>query len=638
MFIIFYIYTILLGLFLLSFFPKDLPFLIKISLVYILGTMAITAIFFLSYPLWQINPNFQYLPFVLIIPLLLSLRVPEGHEAIPIRLPRRFAPRNDIIVLVSSLIFSSFLFLKTVWYDFSTGQTLIMGKLWSDFGAHVSLIRSFSQGFNFPPEYPLFAHAPIKYYFFFHFHVALWEKFGLPLFAAINLPSILGFICVLLLIYSFGAYIFKSKLTGVLAVIFFLFNASLSWWYFIKNHSLFDLFKIKEFPAFNPYDGSLVSGGFWNLNVYTNQRHLPLSLALLLLLIFLFLWKRQQKDDPGQIGMTMNAYLILGLVLGLSPLFHGVIFLMILLSLPFLFLTDSQKKKFIIMTAIFGIIALPSLLYLRSGGGAGIKFLPGYLTAYNLTFFTFTRYWLLNLGLLVLLTPLGFFICPKNIRYLFLFAIPPFLIGNLFSFSTDVATNHKFFNFAIIIFNLYTAYFIAKLFHLSGGTIIKHLTGVFFSVVLIFFLTVSGFIDIFPIVNDTYFGVPDPSHKKDIEWIGKNTDKKAVLANSYYLYHPASLSGRRIPLGWPYFAWSAGYDTETRVRDLTNLYLSKTKTEACSYVKKLNTDYVTLNLNIRDVNIKFDENFWKTNFPTVYENASSSGLLIFEVKKNCGSH
>lgn len=640
MYILFFLYTFLAGILCLSFFPKHLPFLVKISLIYLLGTFLLTILFFIIYPLKVFSPETIYLPFVFLPVMFLFLQKRILSE---IKLLKPGC-KSEVIVGLLILSFSAFLFLKTVWFDFNTQQTLISGKLWSDFGAHIPLMRSFFPGFNFPPEYPVFAHAPIKYYFMFHFHLGLLEYLGLPLFLAIDIPSILGISSLLFIVYAFGELLFQKKLAGLFAVAMFFCNASLSWWYFIKNNytgSFFDLIKkmvsLTEFPAFNPYDKTLVSGGFWNLNVYTNQRHLGLSLALLFLLLFLFVGKRIQKHD-----FKLSAYILIGLILGFTPLFHGVVFLLICLCFPVLFCLDRQKKYFIFMGLVLACTALPSLWYLKGSdvntASSAIKFLPGYLTAYSFTWFNFVRYWLLNLGLVAFLAPIGFFLAPRKSRQLFLYAIPAFLVGNLFSFSPDVATNHKFFNFSIIIFDIYVGYFLALLFtsvNFKKSRILLKIAGILVGVVLLFFLTISGIIDLFPVFNDNYFGIPDPSHKADVEWIKKNTDPRAVFANSYYLFHPANLAGRRISLGWPYFAWSAGYDTETRVKHLTDLYLSSEKKEACREIKFLNVDFVTLNLNLRDVNIKFDEIFWKKNFPLMYDNSSKSGFLIFEAKSTC---
>ena len=58
----------------------------------------------------------------------------------------------------------------------------------------------------------------------------------------------------------------------------------------------------------------------------------------------------------------------------------------------------------------------------------------------------------------------------------------------------------------------------------------------------------------------------------DIAWIMANTPPKSVFLNSSYLYHPASIAGRRIFYGWPYFAWSLGYETEKHKEIMTEVF------------------------------------------------------------------
>jgi len=59
------------------------------------------------------------------------------------------------------IIFFAALFLFSWWlvwhtFDYKDNTIYIATKAWSDFAANIPLIRSFSWGKNFPPEYPLF--------------------------------------------------------------------------------------------------------------------------------------------------------------------------------------------------------------------------------------------------------------------------------------------------------------------------------------------------------------------------------------------------------------------------------------------------------------------------------------------------
>lgn len=206
--------------------------------------------------------------------------------------------RTEFFLFVFATIFSSWLMFST--FSYSNGNMLITSKAWSDFASHIPLIRSFSFGDNFPIQYPLFSGPPIHYHFLFFLLAGVLEKIGFRIDFALNIPSIVGFTSLLLMIYFFAKKLFSSKTVGVLSVIFFLFNGSLSFLSFIKLHPLSNSF-ISEimsnisFPSFGPYDQSIVSA-FWNLNIYTNQRHLALSYAISLFLIYLVLKLREKEN------------------------------------------------------------------------------------------------------------------------------------------------------------------------------------------------------------------------------------------------------------------------------------------------------------------------------------------------------
>jgi hypothetical protein len=526
----------------------------------------------------------------------------------------------ELIIFILSLILSSWLMFSTFSYD--NGFMQISTKAWSDFASHIPLIRSFSFGENFPPQYPLFLGPIIKYHFLFYAFVGFLEKGGIRIDYALNIPSILGFSFLILIIFVFSKNLFKSKAVGLLSVCFFLFNSSLDFINFFIKHplsinTLTDIVTNKTFPSFGPYDGKIISA-FGNLNIYTNQRHLALSYGVSLLLIFLILKTYKTK----RISMIIS--LLLGLILGLSFLLNIAVFIMTVIVLSLLFLFFKEKRVYLLICLLVSlIIALPQYLFTQSTPSF---FKPGIYLGYlvnNLSFSTFINYWVQNLGISVLLIPVAFLISDKNAKKIFLSFFSLFIIGNIIQFAPEIAANHKFFNYFIILANMFSAFLIISLWN-------KKFYFKVVSIILIILMTLTGVIDLFPIYNDSKINIADYPVNKDVYWIMKNTSPNANFLNTAYLYDNASIAGRKIFIGWPYFAWSQGYDTFSRDNLRKSLLRSNNLTYFCDNISKYKLDYAEINTNIPEININID--FFNKNFPKVYQNTQNN-FSIYSLNK-----
>jgi len=530
---------------------------------------------------------------------------------------------TEIIVSFISLSFSFWLMFST--FSYKNGSMLIATKAWSDFASHIPLIRSFSLGSNFPPQYPIFPGEPIRYHYLFYFLVGILEKIGLRIDWALNLPSTLSFAVLMLIIYLLGKELFKSKAIGILSLIFFLFNGSLSFIEFFKLHPLSintinDIIINNTFPSFGPYDGKIVSA-FWNLNIYTNQRHLALALTILLLIVF-FIARFEIKRKK----LPLYLILLFGILVGVLPLLHSSVFLMTLAVLGILLILFSSQRKSLFLILLLGfLLSLPRVLFLKDTA----TYLPhlqiGYLITNQLSAFSFLQYWFMNLGLSAILIPIGFIFANRFQKKIFLSFFSLFLIGNLFQFSIEMAGNHKFFNAFLIIGNMYSAFLLIKLwkkFKFFKPTII----------IAIFFLIFSGIIDFFPIKNDVFMTLSDYPSNPDIQWIIKNTPKNAIFLNSTFLYNPVSLAGRNILMGWPYFPWSLGYDTNTRGALMEKIFMQTNKNDACKLLEKNSIDYVEIRNGQND--FPMISSLFYQQFKLAYSN-STNNFSIYDVYKNC---
>lgn len=530
-----------------------------------------------------------------------------------------------VFVFFISLIFSLWLMFST--FSYKDGDMLIAGKAWSDFGSHIPLIRSFSLGDNFPVQYPLFPGEPIKYHFLFYALVGIFERIGIRIDYALNLPSAMGFTFLLVMIYLLAKRIFNSIAVGILSVIFFLFNGSLSFFYFFQKHPLSsntinEITSNQTFPSFGPYDHTSIISAFWNLNIYTNQRHLAVSYGLSLLIIYLFL----NLKDENRKGNLLKSILI-GSVLGFSFFLNMAVFVMTvaILFCLFLFLKNKRINMFTaLLTA--AIIALPSYLYINTVPSLfTITTRLGYLVE-KLNVQAFLNYWIQNLGFHFLLIPLALIIATRFQKKIFLSFFTLFIIGNLIQFSPEIAANHKFFNYFMIIGVMFSSYALVYLW--NKRNILKPIV-----IVLIFFLTISGIIDFFPILNDGKIALADYKKDKDIAWIINNTPKNSVFLNTDYFMDKASIAGRKIFLGWPYFAWSQGYDTNSRDITRKEILNSKTLDDFCKKTRNYKLNYFEINTqNKYDFPINYD--LFKNNLRLLYI-SSNKNYAIYDIRNSC---
>ena len=558
------------------------------------------------------------------------------------------------LVLFALLLFSFWLMFHT--FSADTSSLSIATKSWSDFGSHIPLIRSFSAGDNLtrlmqgkPPEHPLFPNEPIRYHFLFYALVGILEKAGLRIDWAFNIPSALGLFFLMLMIWKLAYELFTDTRVAALSVIFFLFNGSLSFLNFFKTHSLslatpMDIITNAKFPSFGPWDGGDISA-FWTLNIYTNQRHLGLSFALSLFVFFIIL-RNKSGLLPG---------ILLGLLLFTNQAAAG----MTALFLVWFFCVKSDTRRTIFLT---GIITLPFMFLLTrlTTLPTAIAWLPGYLTPAPLTILSLLKFWFLNLGLHTVFIPLGLLLAPRRVTKLLLIPLLIlFILPNLFRFSPDMINNHKFFNFFLIIGNIFSAYVIVTLATYWGKVSFRRpffvipayagiqskikfiirwipvFTGMTIRIGLLLgligILILSGVIDLFPILNDTKIRLADIAANPDIRFF-TTIPAGSTVANSTWFYHPASLAGRPIFNGYSYFTWSYGYDQTTREKETIALYQSKSREEACTILKQHNISYLELSKNPESF-MKPNTRLWQS-LPTAYHNPAT-GLSVYNSKTLC---
>jgi len=450
------------------------------------------------------------------------------------------------------------------------------------------------------------------------------ERIGLTIDFALNIPSIVGFSFLILMIYLLSKEIFKSVTIGLLSILFFIFHGSLDFINFflkypLSSKSLSQIINNTQFLSFGPYDGNIISA-FWNLNIYTNQRHLGFSYAISLFIVFLYL---KFKDNKKTHNFQMAVFI--GLILGFSFLLNIAVFLMtVLVLISFLIFFKSIRRYIFISLVLAFIVFFPQYLFIQSSASYfDVTLRLGYLVS-DLNIINIINYWFQNLGFHLILIPIAFFLTDKNRRKILLSFFSVFILGNLVQFSPEIAANHKFFNYFMLIGYMFSAYILFKLWNRNY---LKP-----FVLITIFFLILSGIINFFPIYNDSKITIKDYPKNENINWIIHNTKSESVFLNNQYLYDNASLAGRKIFLGWPYFAWSQGYDTLSRDNLRKDLLNTENLTYFCKAVNEYNLNYVGIETRLKEIPVNLD--FFNKNFDKVFKN-SKDGYVIYKTELGC---
>ncbi len=564
----------------------------------------------------------------------------------------------EIVLVGLALIFSFWLMDQRLSVDDAPGNPVVVSaNTWGDTGLHVSLARSFSQGENYPTEYPFYANEPIRYHFGYDFFAGALEKGGFNVPMAFNLPGALAFAAMMMLLFALARFLFAGHgggtkdpgslrnfgvWTGLIAVVLLLTNSSFAFVrYFDQYDSVPEALKPAHwfdehgsYLAVGPYTGDIISI-FNTPNVYLTQTHLIVGMALVLFVAFGLV----QPLREG-VSLTRTRGALLGVLFGLSFWLNGVLYVSAgvffgVLLVVFAVMAASRQGDFLesfwgstkeaawFIVPALGL-AIPQAIWLNGGVGTegNVQTQIGYLVCsspeaachasrgmdvLNVEHWgDFAEFWWLNIGLAIPLMVLAVFWGSNSDRKIFLAAMAVFLFGSTFQLSRDLGGhNHKIFNLWENLTNPFIAFALVGLWNVSaqrvqfaGWTIdgqVVRAAAKFVVVPLVFvFLVLSGMLDFMTIKND--FKVEVFGEKQPtIEWIDENLPRDAVFLTTWgELYVAPNLAGRGVYLGYDPWAGSAGYDVETRRQQTAAIYGAPDKTTACGLLLREEIDYVQI--------------------------------------------
>lgn len=519
-----------------------------------------------------------------------------------------------IFILLFS--FSYWLFTKTFSYDTIHNNLLVASNVYMDFGAHISFIRSFSLGNNFPGEVPFFGNSGLLYYFLFDFTTGVLEHIGLRIDIAYNLISVFSFTFLLYTIYYLAVLIFKKRLVGILSIVFFWFSSDLSFVNFFEKYGFskslisywwHNNFYFQGSPLF--FSKTISPAIFWTLDTYVNQRHL--IFGALYFLTFLYFWISQsQTKKQSKLFITT-----MGISLGLFVMWHAMIFLAgIVVIIMVMILYKNIRKSLLITLIITVLLALPQIILIKLHSADMLMFKPGFILDNMLTLGNFAHFWIINLGFSIITIPIGFFLANKEQKKFFLILLPLFLLPNIFHFSSrNPFDDHKYFSLWIIGMNFFSAYTIYLLYK-------KNLLSRFLSFCLIILLTLSGIIALPVTKNDIYAKIPDYQQNKLLTAIKTTIPNGTIVMTNGEIYDPATLVGKKTFVGRVQYIYVYGGNASQRLAIQQRILQPTTREDMIQAVQKNRIQYLILYKNDFAKNEKpFNKAFYDSSFVKIYE-------------------
>ena len=575
-------------------------------------------------------------------------------------------PGREILLLGGILLFSFWLMDARLSGDPLTTSL----NTWGDNSYHISMLRSFSEGDNYPPQFPLFAGEGMRYHFGIDFYAGALERGGFPVEWSLNIPGAFGFAAIMVFVFEIGRLLFRSSWVGLVAVVLLITNGSLA---FLRFFELYDndvfeglshVWDHDRYLALGPYT---LTGGppdrislYWTPNVFLTQTQLIIGLAAVFFVTYGLLLPLKQERP-----LLRTQALILGAVLGMMFWINGVVYIPAVGFMLVLLALFGRWREGVAFAVPAILIAAPQAVWLNGGfGGGSTDIHLGYLVCttslakdcypdFGLeepgAYVEFVRYWWLNLGLVLPLLIVGMLWSERKERLVWLAVMSIFAFGNVVILGRDLGGhNHKVFNLWEILVNVFAAFAFVRLWNLVREDV--HFRSIRFDrrvlnamsrgamPVIFLFLILSGILDFMVLRNDPRFDVFG-DRIAPIHWIQDNTPRGSRFLTAYgETYTTPALAGRAVLWGgFEPWTMDKGYEVESRRSLIQQMYAATSKAQACQLLMDNDVDYVQIGSAERNGN-KFPINLdlYAREFTQVYTAPLSDGeMTYYDVAASC---
>lgn len=497
--------------------------------------------------------------------------------------PRLPSPEKEDMLPVAAIVLVSFVLMFFGLYTYFDGQYHAAFPFYGDAAFHAAMLTSFSQGSNFPPQYPMMAGQPLRYTFLIDLYSGALDRLGLGLQWSIVLPGWILLSGLLSLLYSFAARFTGRRAGGMLAVALIVLSGGLGFAYAVADWHSSGL-GILDFIAHNNlnytcnYALNLVFTNFVIIVMAQRTALIGFAAGMFIILLMYAMLAGGDSDDTAR----RNGLLLAGALTGLLPLFHVYSYICALLSTALLLLLFREKKWYCYIAPAL-LLAIPQALWISEQMGASyfrvqIGWMAGSLAS-------IPWFWVENMGVSLFLLIAGLYlISRKNLRFYLPF-LAIFFMANIFVFQPWDYDNHKFFSFWLMPT---VAVMASALLYVYG---LPKIGKALFSVLLVFTVLTGALVFVF-IVGHPYVEIGSADiHVGD--WIIENTPKDAVFLTSD---SPVSLvttvAGRKSYLGYEGWLYTHGIDYSGRVTVRDEIYDAYDTNQTLQLLKDNGIGYV----------------------------------------------
>lgn len=519
-------------------------------------------------------------------------------------------------------------------------------SVYGDYAPHTAMMRSFSRGNNFPTQYPHYGGQDVKYHFMFQFLVGNLEYLGLRLDLGYNLVSILSLAGFLMVLYGISYRMFKSFWAGAAAIVFFFFRSGTAFWRYLWEHlQAGDLVRtLEENTAFIGYTTN-ENWGLWNFNVYLNQRHLAFGLLMAAVAVWTFmdwveagcshkeqgfLWVRNRFfTKKAWICRNVDTAILLGLFLGLTAFWNGAALIGGLLILAGLAVFSDGKLDYVICAGLAVLFSeLQSKIFV-SGSVMSPSFYWGFL-ADNKSISGVLWYLVEISGFFFVGMIVAAVFLKRGQRAVLMGCLLPMAFAFLVSLTPDINVNHKYVMISYAFVTVFWGWIVRCVF-LAVKNSWKKWAGRAAAAVLCICLSATGIYDYVIILRDN-----DSAHRMTVnmessltDWLSANLKKNDLLLTPEYTMNEVTMSGAMLYCGWPYYAWSAGYDTGYRAGQAVLMYTTDDPELLKATVKQEKITYILFEEDMEFEQQECREDIIRETYPLVYT-SEDGRIRIYE--------